>query len=264
MHRDPSSSREVDAWPLWSCGPRVRLIWLSDEAARRLGPRLLRRFEQTHYAGRLVVPACALLGARLGGRWIGVLAVAHPTLNGRWRRGWLDAEGDRAAGARSLNRRLRRIARVMVEPRYRALGVGSRMVRAYLRESVTPCTEALAGMVGPRGSLFESAGMRRIATLSDPRDRTLRSALRACRVRPIDLIRPGLRWWRNPRARHAVLAWANASRSTRSLVGPARQSSAARRVLAARAARALTAPPTAFVHTRHHIGEGADGITPKS
>jgi GNAT superfamily N-acetyltransferase len=98
------------------------------------------------------------------GSVIGVLCVSRPTLNAWWR----DAAwpGDyqavpREVCAASINRDLRTISRVIVDPSWRAGGVGSALVRAYLKSPLTPRTEALSAM-GRVCPLFERAGMRRI------------------------------------------------------------------------------------------------------
>src|SRR5205823_1709377 len=91
-----------------------------------------------------------------------VLVVSMPTLNGRWRElAWPGrfCGGDQRACARRLNEEVRTISRVIVEPRWRGLGVATRLVREYLRSPLTEKTEAAAAM-GVCCPFFEAAGMR--------------------------------------------------------------------------------------------------------
>lgn len=114
----------------------------------------------------------------------GALVVAMPTLNASWRRRPGEPETRaKAERARHLNASTRRIARVIVDPRCRAMGVASALVRAYLRDPLTPTTEAVASM-GDLCPFFERAGMTRIALGVRPRDARLLDALHYCAVRP--------------------------------------------------------------------------------
>lgn len=98
---------------------------------------------------------------RRHGNLAGVLVVSMPTLNGAWReQPWPGrySGGDRKAAAARINAELRCISRVIVDPRYRGLGVATRLVRAYLAAPLSPATEAVAAM-GPICPFFERAGM---------------------------------------------------------------------------------------------------------
>jgi ABC-type lipoprotein export system ATPase subunit/GNAT superfamily N-acetyltransferase len=91
----------------------------------------------------------------------GVLVVSRPTLNGGWRNlAWPGrfTGRDRRAAARTLNRDLRCISRVIIDPRYRGLGLARRLVEHYLANPQTPATEAIAA-VGEICPFFERAGM---------------------------------------------------------------------------------------------------------
>lgn len=106
---------------------------------------------------RVLAARCARTGAP-----VGVLVTARPVLNGPWRHvawpGWLDGLSPRGR-AEMINAHLRTIARVVVHPAWRARGVGSGLVRAYLAAPATARTEALAAMAD-HCPLFERAGMR--------------------------------------------------------------------------------------------------------
>ncbi len=94
-------------------------------------------------------------------RRAGVLVASMPTLNGAWRDlAWPGrfTTGDKRSRAERLNRDLRCISRVIVEPASRGLGIARRLVETYLREHATVATEAVAQM-GAYSPFFERAGM---------------------------------------------------------------------------------------------------------
>lgn len=137
----------------------------------------------------------------------GVLVVTMPTLNARWRRAaWPGLHaGDRRSCAAALNANVRRIARVVIEPRYRGLGLATKLVRAYLREPRTPCTEAVAAM-GDLSPFFERAGMTRIALPFGPSELQLREELRAIGLKPWALL--DVSRFREPALVEIVRRWA--------------------------------------------------------
>lgn len=156
----------------------------------------------------------------LGEQPAGVLAAARPALNGAWRRiAWPGLfEGvDRREAARRLNERVRTIARVIVDPRARGLGVGVALVRAYLADPLTPCTEAVASM-GSVSPFFERAGMRAVRCPVSPALGRLLARLELLRVEPFRLACPEVALGRAGRRRDeveaALRAWARASRAT--------------------------------------------------
>jgi hypothetical protein len=184
------------------------------------------------------------------GEVVGVLTISMPTLNGPWRAvAWPALFGPRSgrALARSVNRHLRTISRVIVDPRYRALGVARRLVQAYLEDPLTPCTEALASM-GRFCPFFARAGMRELLLTAPPRDGRLRAALAAAGIEPwqlIDLTSAARLLRARDTLRRDLLSWANDSRATRWL-RPAGEDAAALAPLAALAGAALTARPLAY------------------
>jgi GNAT superfamily N-acetyltransferase len=186
---------------------------------------------------------------------VGVLVVSRPTLNGPWRRAaWSAryASGRPGADARRLNREVRAISRVIVDPRYRGRGVATRLLRAYLDRPLTPRTEAVAAMAGSC-PLFAAAGMRKVDSPASARDRRLRRALRRHGINPTDLADTDTL---DALSRHppddllrALRAWANAARATRGLARPrrgVRRAVFARRLLRA-AAASLAAQRHVFV-----------------
>ncbi len=120
----------------------------------------------------------------------GVLLVSMPTLNASWRdRAWpgFFHTGDKSLNAQRLNARLRTISRVIVEARSRGLGVATALVRAYLRDPLTPGTEALASM-GAVCPFFERAGMTGYDLAPTIADTRLLDALAHLRLAPARLM----------------------------------------------------------------------------
>jgi len=115
-----------------------------------------------HYrAGRPATWCRVLRAVGAGGELAGVLVMSYPVLNASWReRAWPGryATGNKRADARRVNRELRCISRVVVDPRYRGLGLARKLVEAALGSSPTPAVEAVAAM-GPISPFFERAGM---------------------------------------------------------------------------------------------------------
>ncbi len=149
---------------------------------------------------------------------LGVLVVSHPTLNGRWRDiAWpSERPTDKAASATWLNREVRCISRVIVDPRARGRSIATSLVRAYLAHPDTPKTEAIAAM-GGACPFFASAGMREVIIARTARDESLarslvRAGLRAPQCADLSLVRRRLS--RSPMLRREVERWARASRAT--------------------------------------------------
>ncbi len=133
----------------------------------------------------------AILTARDGdGRLAGVLVVSMPTLNGSWRSlAWPGAytSGDKRRDALEINRTLRCLSRVIVEPRFRGQGVARSLVRAYLDAPLTPRTEAIAAM-GHVCPFFASAGMTAYPLPPSARDARLLDALASVGLEPWELL----------------------------------------------------------------------------
>lgn len=181
-----------------------------------------------------------------------VLIISMPTLEGRWRAlAWPGryTTGDKRADARRINTELRTISRLVVDPRWRGMGVGRRLVRAYLDSPLTPATEAVAAM-GAVCPVFVAAGMREYRLGPDRRDARLLDALAAAGVTVAALA------WGKPGPRHAFLErelriWADASRTTRRLA-PGDPG-----IIAARAGRALLSPRAAYAAATREGGHDA-------
>ena len=155
------------------------------------------------------------------GEVVGVLTVSMPTLNAPWRaRAWprvFYAGLTARERARRVNRNVRTISRVIVDPRYRAMGVARRLVEAYLAALQSRYTEAVAAM-GRVCPFFAHAGMRELALSTPRRDVLLGRALRRCGVEAwelADMDRAVSVARGSARLCGAVWTWANTSRATR-------------------------------------------------
>lgn len=156
-------------------------------------PEDARALSRHHYRpGRAASPSRVLRAVGEGGRLLGVLVATHPTLNGSWRE-WIwpgrYSTGDKARRAARLNRELRRISRVIVDPRDRGRGVATRLVRAYLADAPTPATEAVSAM-GRLSPFWVSAGMTAYDPPPRPADDRLADMLDAMGVEPWELLDP--------------------------------------------------------------------------
>jgi hypothetical protein len=177
------------------------------------------------------------------GRLAGVLVVSMPALNAPWRDiAWPEGAPWHARSANDchrLNSLVRTISRVIIDPRFRAIGLAQALTRAYLSSPLTPCTESLASMC--RWCPFLSgAGMRRVSCPRAARDTRLIKALRELRVPPwrlIDLTNLETLLER-PALREALTRWANDGGATRRI---------SLHSAALRAGCALAARPLVFV-----------------
>jgi hypothetical protein len=129
----------------------------------------LKAYEQLacwHYRGARLGPYTAIFGAKAmySNRWAAVIVYAMPAINSQLRAAAMagDVPVPAATGERIkwLNANLRCIARVIVEPRYRGVGLAARLVSETLPLAGVPFVEALAAM-GHVNPFFEKAGMRR-------------------------------------------------------------------------------------------------------
>ena len=150
----------------------MRIVALRDRRPTVVG-RYLHRHDQTQTAAVLVesLPAlsCRMRDWALDGRY------------GSWL-----APRQRSA---ALNRDMRCISRVVVDPRWRGLGLAVRLVRHALAEPATMFTEALAAM-GQVHPFFEKAGMMAYPRPRHAFDARLIDALACAHVSLADLVRP--------------------------------------------------------------------------
>lgn len=213
-------------------------------------PANLKAYEslaQYHYVGTRPALVQQILCVREPkSRIAGVLVITYAPLNAAWRSEiWQDLNtNDRTARASALNATVRRIARVIVHPLYRGLGIASALLRTYLANPLTPRTEAVASMSPP---LFTKCGMKQITSHAPPtrRDVLLAQALTRLNLQPwelmdsaraTELIKEG------GALRQAALAWVNGSRHSRGSAHLVRELMFA--------ASRLTAPAPVFVYEK--------------
>jgi hypothetical protein len=182
---------------------------------------------------------------RESGEVVGVLTVSMPTLNGAWRAAaWPELFGGlgKRELARRVNAELRVISRVIVEPRWRALGVARRLVEAYLSSPLTRCTEAVAAM-GRFCPFFVRAGMREVEVAASARDARLGRALEEVRVEAWELVEVerARALMRRGAMKSAIESWGRDARGTRGMSGVE---------LAVAAGAALAARPRVYVSER--------------
>lgn len=99
---------------------------------------------------------------RLGTQTVGVIVYKMPSPNLELRNiatGNIFSGFDRATGLALVNKTTRCISRVIIEPRFRGLGLASTLVRETMPRMNVPIVEAMAvmGLVNP---FFEKAGMK--------------------------------------------------------------------------------------------------------
>jgi GNAT superfamily N-acetyltransferase len=180
---------------------------MSDQVTiRRGGLADYDRLARFHYRAGRPATCVRVLVAEAGGAYVarstrpepvGVLVISMPALNGPWReRVWPGryraiepTRDDRLACARAINEELRVISRVVVEPRWRGLGIGRRLVRAYLDDPLSVRTEAISAMARFSG-VFEGAGMRAVDCPPSKRVCRLRNLLRELDIEPWRLSDP--------------------------------------------------------------------------
>jgi len=216
------------------CGVRIELGDIGDYQS----------LARWHYrAGSPAVPV-RVLRAMERRRLVGVLVVTMPTLMGRWRGvAWPELEldeSDRRARIAIINQRVRRIGRVVVDPRDRGRGIARQLVRTYLDDPLSTHTEAIAAM-GRHSPFLQAAGMRRVELAPPARDLELRRDLRRLGVPPWRLADLSFAE-RSPHAglRAALQRWASRAQHTRKLADEPDK-------LALAAAAAACAPPAIFV-----------------
>jgi hypothetical protein len=115
-----------------------------------------------HYRDSRLGPFEKIFAARLGSETMGVIVYSMPTPSVRLRNA---ATGnyflglDRRSLIALVNKTIRTISRVIVEPRLRGLGLAVRLVRQTMPMMNMPMIEALAVM-GYANPFFEKAGMK--------------------------------------------------------------------------------------------------------
>ncbi len=160
------------------------------------------RFKHWHYLGESRPgPSCAVWLARLRGRECGIVMFGYPHLYLSARAQALPERfhvaGIRTNGVSALNREVRLLQRVVVDPRLRGLGVATRLIKHGLQALDMPYVECIAQM-GAFSDFLLRAGFRRVCAMEPPPQ--ARALLRFCERRDIPA-----RALRDPAARSAIL-----------------------------------------------------------
>jgi GNAT superfamily N-acetyltransferase len=124
------------------------------------------------------------------GEPVGVIVYTMPSMGAELRNiatGNTFAGFDNQTRLALINRNIRCISRVIIEPRFRGLGLASRLVRETMPEMGVPIVEAMAvmGLVNP---FFEKAGMKSFAAKMPVRCIQLVEALSAVGIEGEELI----------------------------------------------------------------------------
>jgi len=115
-----------------------------------------RRLEEFHYRSRNLGAAREIYGLWRGPELCGVIVYNYPSPTCPGRKLVLPK-----MSIQELNKRLSRIGRVVVHPKYRSIGLGAKLVRETLPLIGTPNVEMVAVMA-KYNSFAEKAGMRRV------------------------------------------------------------------------------------------------------
>lgn len=141
-----------------------------------------------HYCDKAVGPLSHLYKLiddhpqrRLSVPIVGIIAYGPPSANLAVRNkatGGFFSGFPRAAGLEILNKHLRCIRRVIIEPRYRGLGLAARLVRDTLERVGTPIVEVVS-ILGRIHPFFQRAGMRSFEPDLDAKTERMIAALEA-------------------------------------------------------------------------------------
>ena len=159
-----------------------------------------KKLARYHYLDTRLGPFAEIFALRTLGRlkWradtdcAGVIVYTMPTPNAELRNvatGGLFAGLDRASQLTLINKNIRRIARVIIEPRFRGIGLAQRLVRETMPLMNVPIVEALAvmGLVNP---FFEKAQMQAYTAPIPQRNVRLIEALGSVGIEDSSLISP--------------------------------------------------------------------------
>jgi GNAT superfamily N-acetyltransferase len=146
------------------------------------------RYHYMPFARQPYVKAWKITDIKYGKRDepIGVITYSMPVLNCAARRSAIGdflADTDKRIRLRRLNEFVRRISRVVIDPRYRGLGLAAWLVRRTMPQMEVPMIEATAVM-GKMSGFFERAGMHLYKIPVRPEAATLAGALLSAEIKP--------------------------------------------------------------------------------
>ncbi|MDG6924360.1 MAG: ATP-binding cassette domain-containing protein [Nitrososphaerota archaeon] len=182
-HEDLLQDLKPDIWIQKKFGDQVSVTEFSSDSFDRRCTLLkdikiepcsmgeIRHLEQFHYRGGLSNLVKFSFKAELNGEVVGALVAVPPHLQLKGRNLALPQFRGRSSVemAKKINREIVRIARVIVAPKFRSIGLGAEMVRKTMPLMNTKYVEALAVMA-KYNSFFESAGMQRVNVEGDERE----------------------------------------------------------------------------------------------
>ena len=145
-----------------------------------------------HYRDGKLGPYAAIFAMKMGTEVIGVIVYKMPTPGAELRGVALGSifDGlDRRTRMGLINKNIRCISRVIIEPRFRGLGLASRLVRETMPRMDVPIIEAMAVM-GTVNPFFEKAGMKAYVGKQPARCVQLIEALSAVGIEGETLIEP--------------------------------------------------------------------------
>jgi hypothetical protein len=125
---------------------------------------------------------------------VGVIVYSMPTAGAQMRdvaTGGIFAGLDKSTRLKLINKNIRTISRVIIEPRFRSLGLAVRLVRETMPIVDVPFVEALAVM-GRANPFFEKAGMTRYDAPPSANCVRLIEAFSTVGIDEQDLIDPGI------------------------------------------------------------------------
>lgn len=140
---------------------KLEIVPGSFEDYKRLAHYHYRDSRLTAYAEIFAIRPIETLVGNSGTETVGVIVYTMPVPSLELRNvatGNLFAGFDKATQLALINKNIRCISRVIIEPRFRSLGLASKLVRETIGEMNVPIIEAMAvmGIVNP---FFEKAGM---------------------------------------------------------------------------------------------------------
>ena len=122
-----------------------------------------RKLSRFHYRSSRLVAYSSIFALRYGGETAGVIVYTMPFAGVELRRvavGDIFIGLDRCTQLSVINKNIRCISRVIIEPRFRGLSLAAEMVRQTMTRVNIPIIEGLSVM-GHINSFFERAGMSR-------------------------------------------------------------------------------------------------------
>ena len=151
-----------------------------------------KRLAGYHYRDGKLGPYAAIFSMKMETEAIGVIVYKMPTPGAELRgvaMGDIFDGLDRSTRLTLINRNIRCISRVIIEPRFRGLGLASRLVRETMPRMDVPIIEAMAVM-GTVNPFFEKAGMKAYVGKRPARCVQLIEALSAVGIEGDMLIEP--------------------------------------------------------------------------